>query len=67
MLDAAADAHPFPNMQWLTVIAFPHFFAASFGEFGSEANAQWCARFRAAGLWCRCCVFHFLDYLSGME
>lgn len=49
---------------WLGVIAFPHYFAYSFGEFGTESWYQWAKAFQQAGIPARCVHCHQIDYIK---
>jgi len=47
---------------WAGVIAFPHLFASSFGEFKSKEWKRWADEFKRKGIPARCCHFHHLDF-----
>lgn len=66
---ACARSHPEfanPRLGFLGVIAFPNYYAASFGEFGSPSWARWGAAFVAARLPVRCCFLEALSFLRGI-
>ncbi|KAF8067208.1 hypothetical protein HT031_002255 [Scenedesmus sp. PABB004] len=57
--DAAAAAHPGftnPQLGHLALIAFPHFYARCFGEFGGAAWRRWARAYTAAGVPRRSCA-----------
>lgn len=47
---------------WAGIIAFPHLFASSFGEFKSNEWKRWADEFKKKGVPARCCHFHYLDF-----
>eukprot|EP00887_Chlorella_sp_A99_P005004 scaffold4.g5004.t1 len=53
--DAAARRHP--HLGWAGVIAFPHFFAHCFGEYGSPQWRHWAEEFQRRGIPARACHF----------
>lgn len=48
---------------WASVIAFPHLFALSFGEFGSSQWKRWASEFRKQKIRARACHFHDLSLI----
>lgn len=58
-------AHKYGRLGWAGIIAFPHLFAASFGEFGGREWRRWAAELNARGIPARCCHFHWLDLARG--
>ena len=50
---------------WCGIIAFPHYFAASFGEFGTDAWRGWASEMKQRGIPARCVHFHYLDFTYG--
>ncbi|GAB4820990.1 hypothetical protein N2152v2_008036 [Parachlorella kessleri] len=63
-LDASKIAHrKYAPLGWAGVIAFPHFFAKSFGEFGSPQWRRWAQEFHLNGIKARACHFHDLSLI----
>lgn len=58
--------HAAPNLQFLALIAFPHFYASSLGEFQSRRWRYWGGRLAALGIPVRCCFLDSLSYLRGI-
>lgn len=61
----AAVNHQYRRLGWAGVIAFPQFYAASFGEFGSLEWRRWAKILKHQGISARCCHFHYLDFRHG--
>lgn len=61
---AASLAHP--HLGFAGVIAFPHLWAASMGEYGSPQAQRWAAAFHARGMPVRACHATWLT-LVGSE
>ena len=66
-LEDACPERKYPYFDWIAVISFPFFFAASFGEFGSECWRTWGLKFQLEGVNARSCVLHSLDLFAGVE
>jgi hypothetical protein len=57
-----AVGNRYSSLGWAGVIAFPHLFASSFGEFKSKEWKRWADEFKRKGIPARCCHFHHLDF-----
>eukprot|EP00878_Enallax_costatus_P036022 GHUV01040296.1.p2 GENE.GHUV01040296.1~~GHUV01040296.1.p2 ORF type:complete len:214 (+),score=42.02 GHUV01040296.1:1024-1665(+) len=55
-----------PHLGFLAVIAFPHFYTASFGEFGSKGWRHWTGQFEALDVPVRCCFLEALSFRHGL-
>jgi hypothetical protein len=64
--EAAHPEHRNPQLGFLSLIAFPNYFARSFGEFGSRRWRQWGARLTALRIPVRCCFLEALPLLRGI-
>jgi hypothetical protein len=68
---AALDADPravsqqYKPLGWAGIIAFPHYFAESFGEYGSPQWRRWAGEMRRRGIPARCVHFPALDLTRG--
>lgn len=58
--------HTAPGLGFLAIIAFPHYYAASFGELGSRQWAFWGSKLAALGIPVSCCFLDSLSYLHGL-
>lgn len=58
--------HAAPGLGFLAIIAFPHYFAASFGELGSPRWALWGNKLATLGIPVSCCFLDSLSYLHGL-
>lgn len=56
-----------PQLGFLAVIAFPQFYTACFGEFGSKQWKHWTGQLRALGVPVRCCFLEVLSYGYGLS
>lgn len=66
--DKLAAQHPgrrHPRLGFLSVISFPHLYAASFGEFGSASCRHWTMRLVDAGMPVRCCILDAFSFAHG--
>lgn len=55
-----------PELGFLAVIAFPHFYARCFGEFGTKRWRYWTQQLARMGIPVRCCFLEVLSYCHGL-
>ena len=63
--DKVAPKQQYKPLGWAGIIAFPHLFARSFGEFKSPMWRRWAQEMQDRGIPARCVHFHSLDYTAG--
>ncbi|KAH7617196.1 hypothetical protein Ndes2526B_g07789 [Nannochloris sp. 'desiccata'] len=63
--DPLACKVQYKPLGWAGIIAFPHLFCESFGEFGSVEWRTWAAEMKKRGISARCVHFHYLNFTTG--
>ena len=66
-LEDSCAERKYTPFDWIAVISFPFFFAASFGEFGTDSWRHWGLKFQLEQVHARSCVLHSLDLFAGVE
>ena len=64
--DQGAKLQQYRVLGWVGIIAFPHYFVRSFGEFGSPSWQQWGGELKRRGIAARCVHLHHIDFLEGV-
>lgn len=55
-----------PRLGFLALISFPHYYAASMGELGSQQWAYWGRKLAALRIPVRCCFLDSLSFIRGI-
>lgn len=55
-----------PRLGFLAMIAFPQFYSACFGEFGTRQCRYWTQQYASVGIPLRCCFLEVLSYSHGL-
>ena len=63
--DPLACQLQYKPLGWAGIIAFPHLFSESFGEFGSSKWRRWSIEMKNKRIPARCVHFHYLDFTYG--
>lgn len=65
--DPVAVQRQYKPLGWAGIIAFPHYFAESFGEYGSPQWRRWAGEMRRRGIPARCVHLHALELTHGAD
>ena len=66
-LEVDCPERKYSHFDWIAVISFPFFFAASFGEFDSDVWHHWGLKFQLEQIPARSTFLHSLDLFAGIE